>query len=417
MLIGLNENKKVDIYEDSDIKTFLNMNYKKHLFPVGTDASIFTCLEPCEALKEFKKAAISFKVALYDINRNVISTTKKEFFAGGEKRTTVEFTNVVDFIKFLHSLLELHSFNLMFENKDKYGAFMFVLQDFVMEIKYGNVKETLKLKEKHRKLFNDFMGVFTDEKSLNAFLIPTAMRAIEDLFGLGGRHKKPQLFDSMDQKIFLNEKLTKWDTKNSFGGQSLISESLINSNAVTFVNKDIDDILSCLKLVESGYNGIVKDDDYDTAIIRKSIAGSIKICQYVPMVDEDDLPYDGEPLTIERIAQLQAPSIWFDVHDILVYPLYTPADYVEAACMAYYMLKTSAFQLDLLGDDIKYKSILEINFSCYSYMERNSEVELPPDDYSITLYESDLEEAHEQDSVLKEMMASICRYLKLVHAL
>ena len=399
MLIGLTKDKHVDVYDDADIKEFLNKDYMKHLFPVDTDASIFTCLEPCEVLKEFKKAVISFKISLYDLNRNIFASDKSEFFVDGTKRSITEITNVSDFIMFLHSLIKLHSFNQMFQTRDKYGAYLFVLTDFVMEVKYGNTKSSLKIKEKHRKLNNDFLGVLNEGKNMNTFLIPTVLLAIDDFFGIGQKHHKPQLFNSMDRKIYLNEKLTKWDTHNSFSGQTLISESLINSNAVTFVNTDVDSILGKLKMDEYTPN-------------RRCIAGTVKICQYIEMVDEDDIPIE-EPLTISAIHSMALT--WFDVYDILTYPLYTPADYIEAACMAYYMLRTSAFQLDLMGNDVWYKSMLEIDFAVYK--TGTDDDKFLSDDYSVTLYENDLMEQHEKDSVLKEMMTSICKFLKDVHVL
>ena len=399
MLIGLTKDKKVDIYDESEAKEFLNKDYQMHLFPVGTDASLFTRLETCEALKEFKKAVISFKISQYNMNRGIVSETKSDFFVDTEKRSTVEITNVVDFVKFLHSLVELNSFNTMFQMKDKWGAFIFVLSDFVMEVKYGNTKDSLKIKEKHRKLSNDFIGILNGEEELNTYLISTVLLAIDDFFGIGTKNHKPQLFDCTDMKIYLNEKLTKWDTRNSFKGQTLISESLINSNALTFVNTDIDKILEMLKV------GDVSN--------RRALCGCIRICQYIEMMDEDDIPIE-EPLTIRAVHALA--ESWFDIHDILVYPLYTPADYVEAACMAYYMLRTSVLQLDLMQEDyIRYKSMLEIDFAVYQ--TGTDDDKFLSDDYAITLYESDLEESHEKDSVLKELISSVCRYLKDMHVL
>ena len=107
MLIGLTKDKKVDIYDESEAKEFLNKDYQMHLFPVGTDASLFTRLETCEVLKEFKKAVISYRVTLYDTNEhryeysyvNPYIKPSIDFFEDPYKQTTVEITNVVDFIK------------------------------------------------------------------------------------------------------------------------------------------------------------------------------------------------------------------------------------------------------------------------------------------------------------------------------
>lgn len=390
MLIGLTKDKKVDIYDESEAKEFLNKDYQMHLFPVGTDASLFTRLETCEVLKEFKKAVISYRVTLYDTNEhryeysyvNPYIKPSIDFFEDPYKQTTVEITNVVDFIKLLHSLLELNSFNTMFQTKAAYGehaSYIFVLTNFVMKVTYGNTKDTLKIKEKHRKRSSDPLGSI--ENGDSTALISTVLMAIDDFLGIGILHHKPQLFDCVETKIFINENLTKWDTRDSFKGQTLISESLINSNAVTFINVDIDKIFKRLAKAPSR-------------------CGNVKLCQFISMADEDDLPLDG-PISIKAINSLG--ERWFDLHDYMVYPLYTPADYIEAACMAYYMLRASIFQLDLTPEDNIYKSILEI--------------ELAPSEYTLSLYESDLEESHEKDSVLKELISLVCNYLKDMHVL
>ena len=392
MLIGLKKNGKVDVYEDTQTKEFLNGEYETYLFPIGTEASTFTCIEPCEMLRDFKKAALTYKVTL--MNLESIPMTHNLFSFG--KTSYVEIDNVNEFIKFLHSFVELNAFNTMFQTSNSTAAPMnvFVISDFKLTVKYGNTKETLKMKPKYRKFNNDPLEPFDTTEGDKIYLISTVMLAIDDFFGIGRRHHRMQLFNSTEYKIYLNEKLTKWDRKNSFSGQTLISESLINSNALTFVNVDIDKILNKLK---------ISDKNVDS---RKSIAGCVRICQYVMMCDEDDLPID-KPLSVDAIIEMHYQ--WFDIYDVLTYPLYTPADYVEAACTAYYMLRTSKFLLDLSGDDNGYKTIVEISFAAF---DRTHKGFTNDTDYSIKIFESDLMEDHPKDGILKQLMINVCRYLR-----
>ena len=392
MLIGLKKNQKVDVYDDMQTKEFFNEEYETYLFPIGTEATTFTCVEPCEALRDFKKATLSYRVALFDSHD--IRSTYERFTYG--KPSYVEIDNVNEFLKFLHSFVELNAFNTMFQLNDRMDTSIFVLSNFKMTVKYGNTKETLKMKPKHRKYNSDPLEPYEG----NLYLIPTVMFAIDDFLRIGNTHHKKQLFTYPDHKIFINEKLTKWDKKNSFSGQSLISEALINSNALTFVNDDIDKILNNLKLTDKKFEN------------RRAISGCVRLCQYVMMCDEDDLPLD-HPLSINAIHELNYQ--WFDIYDILTYPLYTPADYVEAACTAYYMLRTSKFLLDLTGNENEYKSILEINFTVW---DNGSGRGFHDDtDYSIRIFESDLMENHPKDEILKQMVVNVCRYLRDIDVL
>lgn len=375
MLMGLHKSGRVDIFEDSEAKKLLNGKYEKYLFPVGTDSTVFVDVYPCDMLKDFKKATISYRITIV---RDMLVMDYKDgtsLFMNGECCNN-EIDNVVDFIKFLHSFDKLNAYNIQFVNDfSQYGGLVkkpiLALSYFRMTVEHDKTKSDFTLKEKHRLLNNDSMGE-------GVFLIPTLLIALDKFFEIRSDDNNARLFqiDLIGKAIYLNNKITKWSKrKKDFGNDSLRTVSFVNSNSFTFVNSDAYEILND-----------VKD-------------GRIRVCQYTMMCDEDDLPIDHSL----RVADIEGFSpTWFDLYDVLSYKLYTPSDFVEAACTAFYTMKTSNFVLDLMGkSEDMVKTSLEIEFST----SKNGQCGY------YTLYDSDLMESHEIDHTFKEFMVSVCEYL------
>lgn len=368
-VICLKRNGKVKLVDNQfDLNVLSRKDYTAYLFPTGIYTSCYKPINPKSGwTKPVKKITITYTLASFMSGSFIIDDNDDDTDESIQEGKTnrMEFDSILQLVAFIHSLEKMAASNVL--KMDAFERTLFI-ENFYMLITdiNGNIRE-FKMTKKMAKKQNDFF-------SSMGFTVPTLIKALEEFMDDNDKKFKfsnPFLTGKFGMRIFISNDFKKWSTggiKDAKQSDWLASVSLVLSGGCTFVRSDVMHYMSIMH-----YGGLVT------------------LASYIPIEDEDNLPFEC-PVTADLVDEYSGK--FFDMYDHMTYHLLTASDFIEAAAMGPYYLRTIKKFDELKQKEFPYieemKYLYQVSLFPTSLTPGFREVDPPPLKFMLSENELDI---------------------------